>query len=106
MSDETTDRPAKPVEPFSTPQMVAIEAEIAAARAELAATVDELVARADPRALAARLLGGFGQLFSAAVTGEDGPEARKRALTVLGSVAAGVLALGGLVVFAASRRGD
>jgi len=106
MSDETTDRPAKPVEPFSTPQMVAIEADITATRAELAATVDELVARLDPRAQAGRLLEGGRRLWADATSGDGGPEARKRALTVLGSVAAGVAALVALVAVVAARRGD
>jgi hypothetical protein len=94
------------VEPFSTPQMVAIEADIKATRAELAATVDELVSRLDPRALGGRLVGGLGQLWTEALTGEGGPAKRKRALTVLGGVAAGVAALGAILAFAVSRRGD
>ena len=106
MSDETTDRPAKPVEPFSTPQMVAIEADITAARAELAATVDELVARLDPRALGGRLLDGVGQLFTDATTGKRGPAARKRALTVLGSIAAGLATVVAFFAYVASRRRD
>jgi len=105
MSDETTDRPAKPVVPFSTPEMVAIEADITATRAQLAANVDELVARLDPRAQAGRALESGRQLWSDA-TGQDAePAARKRALTVLGGVAAGALAFVGLVV-AIARRGE
>jgi Protein of unknown function (DUF3618) len=106
MSDETTDRPAKPVVPFSTPQMVAIEADITVTRAQLAANVDELVARLDPRAQAGRAFEGGRKLWTDATTGEGGPDARKRALTVLGSVAAGAAALVALVVVVAARRGD
>lgn len=106
MSEETTDQPAKPVVPFSTPQMVAIEADITATRAQLAATVDELAARLDPRAQAGRALESARQLWSDAM-GQDGePAARKRALTVLGSVVAGALAFVGLVVVVAARRGE
>ena len=46
------------------------------------------------------------QLWADATTGDGGPEARKRALTVLGSVAAGVAALASLVAVVAGRRGD
>ncbi|WP_426593237.1 DUF3618 domain-containing protein [Cellulomonas sp. McL0617] len=106
MSDETPDRPAKPVEPFSTPEMVAIEADITATRAQLAATVDELAARLDPRAQAGRAMERGRRLWSDATTGEGGPEARTRALTVLGSVAAGVTAFVALVAVVAARRGD
>jgi len=105
MTDETTSSPAKPVEPFTTPQMVAIEADIKATRAELAATVDELVARLDPRAQAGRLLSRAERLWADATTGEGGPEARKKALTVLGGVAAGVAAVVGFVALVANRRG-
>lgn len=106
MTDETTKPPAKPVEPFSTPQMVAIEGDITAARAELAASIDELVARLDPRAQAGRAVESGRRLWADATTGDSGPEARKRALTVLGGVAAGAAALLAIVVVMAVRRGD
>ncbi|WP_051274954.1 DUF3618 domain-containing protein [Cellulomonas sp. URHD0024] len=106
MSDDTTDTPAKPVEPFSTPKMVAIEADIKVARAELAESIDELVARLDPRAQAGRAIENGRRLWTDATTGDSGPEARTRALKVLGSVAAGVAALVALVAVVAARRGD
>ncbi len=104
MSDETTDRPAKPVVPFSTPQMVAIEADIVATRAQLASTVDELTARLDPRAQAARAVESGRQLWSDATHSDSEPAARKRALTVLGSVVAGAATIVGLVIVMATRR--
>jgi len=107
MSDETTDRPAKPVAPFSTPEMVAIEADITATRAQLAASVDELAARLDPRAQAGRALESGRQLWSDATGSDAEPAARKRALTVLGGVVAGAAAFVGLAVLMfGRRRGD
>jgi hypothetical protein len=107
MSDETTDRPTKPVVPFSTPEMVAIEADITATRAQLASTVDELAARLDPRAQAGRALESGRQLWSDATGQDSEPAARKRALTVLGGVAAGAAAVVGLAVLMfGHRRGD
>ena len=104
MSD-TTDQPAKQQPPFSTPQMVAIEAELAAKRSQLASDVDELVARLDPRAQAGRAVESGRQLWADATTGDADPAARKRAVTVLGGAVAGVLALVGLVTVVARRRG-
>jgi len=104
MSD-TTDQPAKQQPTFSTPQMVAIEAELAAKRSQLASDVDELVARLDPRAQAGRAVESGRQLWADATTGDADPAARKRAVTVLGGAVAGVLALVGLVTVVARRRG-
>jgi len=105
MSDEKDQKPAKPVKPFSTPEMVAIETELAATRAELASTVDELVARLDPRAQAGRAVESGRQLWSDATDGDADPAARKKAFTVLGSAAAGVVVLVTLIIAAGRRKG-
>ena len=57
----------KAAEPFVTPQMMAIEAELTAKRAALASTVDELAGRLDPRAQAAKAVGQSKQLLRDAV---------------------------------------
>ena len=62
MSDESVQKPASTQKPFSTPEMVALEAELAVTRAQLASTVDELVARLDPRAQAGRAVASVGHL--------------------------------------------
>ncbi|MCL2467140.1 MAG: DUF3618 domain-containing protein [Micrococcales bacterium] len=78
--------PKKPPTPFSTPQMVEIQAEIVATRAELAATVDELAARLNPGHQARQAAADVRQLFTNPGTAE--PRARRRALIVLGAAAA------------------
>ena len=105
MSDESTRKPPAPPKPFSTPEMEALEAELAVTRAQLASNVDELVARLDPRAQAGRAMEQGRQLWSDATTGDSGPEARKKALAVLGGVAAGAAALLAIVVVAGRRKG-
>lgn len=105
MSDEKDQKPAKPAKPFSTPDMVAAEAEIAVTRDQLASTVDELVARLDPRAQAGRAVESGRQLWNDATNGDADPEDRKKAFTVLGGAAAGVAVLLVLLVAAARRKG-
>ena len=104
MSDESVQKPASTQKPFSTPEMVTLEAELAVTRAQLASTVDELVARLDPRAQAVRAVESGRRLVNDAVHGDAAPEARKKALAVLGGVVAGVAAVVALVV-AGRRRG-
>jgi len=106
MSDDKVETPAKdkkPPVPFSSPQTVALEAELAVTRAQLASTVDELVARLDPRAQAGRAVESGRQLWTDATSGNADPDARKKALTILGSVVAGTAALLALII-AANRR--
>ncbi len=86
MSDQTGQNEPKP---FTTPEMEALEAQLAVTRAQLASTVDELAARLDPRAQAVRAAESGRRLWSDATTGDADPEARKKARTVLGGVAAG-----------------
>ncbi|WP_315094781.1 DUF3618 domain-containing protein [uncultured Cellulomonas sp.] len=102
MSDESNDTTG--TTPFTTPQMQALEAELAVTRAQLASTVDELVARLDPRAQAVRAVESGRRLVSDAVSGDAAPDARKKALAVLGGAVAGVAALVALVV-AGRRKG-
>jgi len=83
----------KAAEPFVTPQMMAIEAELTAKRAALASTVDELAGRLDPRAQAAKAVGQSKQLLRDAVDPDATPEARRKAHKVLGGVAAGIAAV-------------
>lgn len=83
----------KAAEPFTTPQMLAIEAELTAKRAALASTVDELAGRLDPRNQAAKAVDQSKQLFRDAVDPDATPEARRRAQKVLGGVAAGIAAV-------------
>jgi hypothetical protein len=101
MSDNKVEKPATP---FSTPETVALEAELAVTRAQLASTVDELVARLDPRAQAGRAVESGRQLWSDATNSDADPDRRKKALTVLGGALAGVAVLVTLIV-AAGRRG-
>ncbi|KQR08310.1 DUF3618 domain-containing protein [Cellulomonas sp. Leaf334] len=105
MSDESVQKPASTQKPFSTPEMVALEAELAVTRAQLASTVDELVARLDPRAQAGRAVASGRRLWSDALDGDASPEARKKAFAVLGGAVAGVAAVLVLVVAAGRRRG-
>ena len=104
MSDESVQKPASTQKPFSTPEMVALEAELAVTRAQLASTVDELVARLDPRAQAGRAVASGRQLWSDATSSGVAPDARKKALAVIGGVVAGTAALIALVI-AAGRKG-
>ena len=103
MSD-TTDQPAKQQPTFSTPQMVAIEAELAAKRSQLASDVDELVARLDPRAQAGRAVESGRQLWADATASDGDPATRKRAVTVLGGAIAGVVAVVGLITVVTRRK--
>ncbi|MEZ0447180.1 DUF3618 domain-containing protein [Cellulomonas sp. ICMP 17802] len=101
MSDE---KDQKPQPPFSTPEMVALEAELAATRAQLASTVDELVSRLDPRAQAGRAVESGRQLWVDATNSQADPADRKKAFAVLGGAAAGVAALLAVAVAAGRRR--
>lgn len=95
-AEPTTPPPAEPEPPasppFSTPEMVRIQADIAATRAELAATVDELATRLRPANQAKRAAANSRRLLADAVNPGTDPAARRRALIVLGA-AAGVTAL-------------
>ena len=104
MSDESVQKPASTQKPFSTPEMVALEAELAVTRAQLASTVDELVARLDPRAQAGRAAASGRRLWSDATSSDAAPDARKKAMAVIGGVVAGTAALIALVI-AAGRKG-
>ncbi|KQS98940.1 DUF3618 domain-containing protein [Cellulomonas sp. Leaf395] len=105
MSDESVQKPASTQKPFSTPEMVALEAELAVTRAQLASTVDELVARLDPRAQAGRAVESGRRMWSDATSGDAPPEARKKALAVLGGAVAGVAVVLALVIAGGRRRG-
>ncbi|GEK20239.1 DUF3618 domain-containing protein [Cellulomonas xylanilytica] len=104
MSDEAVQKPASTQKPFSTPEMVALEAELAVTRAQLASTVDELAARLDPRAQAGRAVDSGRRMWQDATSGDASPEDRTKALKVLGGAVAGVAVVLALIV-AASRRG-
>ena len=101
-SDSTKDKGTP--KPFTTPEMEALEAELALTRAQLASNVDELVARLDPRAQAGRAVESGRQLWSDATNGDADPAARKKALAVLGGAVAAAAALLALVV-AGRRKG-
>jgi hypothetical protein len=73
-------------------------------RAQLASTVDELVSRLDPRAQAGRAVDSGRRVWSDATSRDASPEARKRALAVIGGAVAGVAAMLALVI-AARRKG-
>lgn len=105
MSDESVQKPASTPKPFSTPEMVALEAELAVTRAQLASTIDELVARLDPRAQAGRAVESGRQIWLDATSSDAPPDARKKAVAVLGGAVAGVAAVLALVVLAGRRRG-
>ena len=108
MSDE------KPAIPFSTPQMVELQAQAALARVELASTIDAITARLTPRALLGDVTNqarsaadsartGAEHLFRDATSADADPEASTRARVILASAAAVVT-----LVIAASllkRRG-
>ncbi|MGN8244714.1 DUF3618 domain-containing protein [Cellulomonas soli] len=98
-TDEATSG-ASAGQPFSTPQMVELEAEIARTRAQLVATVEELQGRLDPRVQAGRAADKGRKIVQDAFSAQASHADRRRALTVLGSVAAVV----GLVVLTAVRR--
>jgi hypothetical protein len=102
MSDQP--KPKDAPKPFSTPEMEALEAELALTRAQLASNVDELVSRLDPRAQAGRAVESGRQLWSDATNNDADPAARKKAFAVLGGAAAGAAALLALIV-AGRRRG-
>ena len=109
MSDESVQKPeqkpASTQKPFSTPEMVALEADLAVTRAQLASTVDELVARLDPRAQAGRAVASGRRLWTDAVSGDTPPDARKKALVVIGGTVAGVAAFVALVIAAHRKSG-
>lgn len=86
--------------PYSTPQTVELEAQIERTRAELVATLEELQGRLDPRVQASRAKGQGRKIVQDAFSSQASPADRRRALTVLGTVAAVV----GLVVLTAARR--
>lgn len=85
-------------EPFSTPRMVELEAEIAATRVELALSVDSLARRLTPRELAAeagrqarsgaeQARSAVEQLVRDATSAEADPEASTRARVILAGAA-------------------
>src|SRR6478609_4771664 len=82
---------------------IALAAELAVTRAQLASTVDELVARLDPRAQAGRAVESGRQLWTDATSGDADPDARKKALSILGGAVAGAAMLLALII-AANRR--
>lgn len=99
-------------EPFSTPRMVELEAEIAVTRVQLASTVDALAQRLAPRALASeagqqarqgaeQARAAVEQLVHDATSAEADPEASTRARVILAG-AAGAVAL--VVAVALLRR--
>jgi hypothetical protein len=107
MSDE------KPAIPFSTPQMVELEAQAALARVELESTIDAITARLTPRALlgdvtdqakaaAGSARTGAENLFRDATSADADPEASTRARVILASAAA-VVAL--VIAASLKRRG-
>ena len=106
MSNESVQKPESTSKPFTTPQIVSLEAELAVTRAQLASTVDELVARLDPRAQAGRAVESGRQLVSDATSGDAAPEARKKARVTLGGAAAGAAALLALVIAVGRRKGS
>ncbi len=91
MTEPTPPPPAEPEPtnpPFSTPEMVKIQAEIAATRAELAATVDELATQLRPRNQAKRAAANSRRMLADAVDPDADPAARRRARVVLGTAVA------------------
>lgn len=109
MSDDKpqTDKPSteKAPKPFTTPEIVALESELAVTRAQLASTVDELVARLDPRAQAGRAVESGRQLWVDATSSGTEPAARKKAISVLGGAVLGVAALLALIIAAGRNKG-
>ncbi|WP_448630450.1 DUF3618 domain-containing protein [Cellulomonas soli] len=91
---------SSPVHPFSTPAMVELEAEVERTRAELLLTLGELQERLDPRVQAGRAADEGRKIVRDAFSNQASAADRRRALTVLGSVAAVV----GVVVLIAVRR--
>lgn len=98
-----TDDKTEPT-PFSTPSMVAIEAEIAATRHQLATTVDELTARLAPRAQADAAIATARRLASDATSPEASPDDRAHARQVLGGVAIAAAFVVTIVVLRIARR--
>ncbi|UJP40023.1 DUF3618 domain-containing protein [Cellulomonas palmilytica] len=91
-------------ERFTTPAMLAVEAEIAATRHQLATTVDELTARLAPRAQAEAAVATARRLASDATSPDADPEDRARARRVLVGVGAGVAFVTAIVVLRIARR--
>jgi Protein of unknown function (DUF3618) len=101
-------------EPFSTPRMVELEAEVAVARLQLASTVEAISQRLTPRALAsdagdrARLgvtqaRTKAQQLVRDATSADADPEASTRARVILASAAAAAALVGAVALL--RRRG-
>jgi len=90
--------------PFTTPEMAAIEAEIALARRELVATVDELAGRLTPRAQAQAAREAARRLVADATNPDAPVETRDRARKVLLGTAVGVALVTTLVAVRIARR--
>ncbi|MBT0994072.1 DUF3618 domain-containing protein [Cellulomonas sp. DKR-3] len=102
MSDEKSED--TPVVPFTTPEILALEAQIAVTRQQLASTVDEVVTRLDPRTQAAAAAAASRQMVHDALSEDAAPEDQARARKVLGGAVAGVVVLVALVVLRARRH--
>jgi len=114
MTDEKDTSEKKAPIPFSTPEMVELEAQAALTRLELVSTVDALAQRLDPRAglhqatdqakaQADKARDAAQQLWHDATSADADPEASTRARVVLASAAA-VVALA-VAAAAFKRRG-
>jgi hypothetical protein len=101
MSDDKTDE--TPV-PFTTPEILALEAQIAARRQQLAATVDAVVSRLDPRYQASAAAAASRQMVHDALSDDAAPDDQVHARKVLGGVAVGVVLLVTLITLRARRR--
>ena len=102
MSDEKSDE--TPVVPFTTPEILALEAQITATRLQLASTVDAVVSRLDPRYQAAAAAAASKQMVHDALSDDAAPDDQAHARKVLGGVLAGVVVVATLIVLRARRR--
>ena len=91
-------------ERFTTPAMLAVEADIVATRHQLATTVDELTARLAPRAQADAAIATARRLASDATSPEADPADRAHARKVLAGVGVGVAFVTAIVVLRLARR--
>ncbi|CAM5784341.1 DUF3618 domain-containing protein [Cellulomonas persica] len=91
-------------EPFTTPAMQAIEAEIAVTRQQLVSTVDELTARLAPRAQAEAAVATARRLASDATSADASPQDRAHARKVLAGAALAAAFVTTIVVVRIARR--
>lgn len=105
MSDKTVPQDDESTTvPFTTPEILALEAQIAAQRVQLAATVDEVAARLDPRTQAQAAAASAQRLLHDARSEDAAPADRDRARKILAGAAAGVVLVVALAIARARRH--